>query len=112
MANIRNKAARSEKPEPAHKTQHIRAQPASLEAELIQLIDDFAEFSELSAFLCHAYTTSLSDPKWLTPEIMSGARLCSLCLQSRTTRLKHDLRQIHTGINNSKTTVATKTRLS
>ena len=112
MANNRNKTARSVKPEPAHKVQHTGAQPASLEAELIQLIDDFAEFSELSAFLCHAFAISLSDPKWLNPEIISGARMCSICLQSRSAKLKNDLRQIHTGINNSKTEAATKTRLS
>jgi len=112
MANIRNQAARSGKPELAHNTQHTRDQPAALENELIQLIDDFAEFSDINAFMCHAFATSLSDPKWLNPEIITGARLCSIWLQSRTNKLKNDIRQIHAGINNSKNAAAAKTRLS
>ena len=67
-----------------------------LEAELIQLRDDFAEFSDISAFLNHAMAISLSGQEWLNSEVISGARICSNCLKSQTRQLKQDIQRIHT----------------
>ena len=69
-------------------------QPQSLAEELIQLNDDFAEFREISAFLCHAYATSLSDHDWLDKDIIAGARRCSNWLQSRTGKLNEHVRHV------------------
>jgi hypothetical protein len=102
MAKIKNPATLSGKPERLHKMKLDNDLSPALKTELIELIDDFAEFSEISAFLCHAYATSLSDPKWLNQEITSGARICSIWLQSRTCKLKDDIQHIREAFSNSK----------
>lgn len=69
----------------------ISEQSPSLTDELLQLNDKFVEYSEVNAFLCHAFATSLSEHEWLDQEIISGARRCSNWLQSRTSDLRDDM---------------------
>ena len=102
MAKIKNKTALLDKPGRALKKKLNKVHPPSLEVELIQLIDDFAEFSDISAFLSHALATSLSSQEQLNHEIISGARICSLWLQSKTSQLKDDMRHIQKGFTQSK----------
>jgi len=77
------------------KRNHASLKVPTLEAEMIQLRDDFAEFSDISAFLNHAMANTLSGQEVLNPEIIAGARICSHCLQSRTSQLKQDIQRIH-----------------
>ncbi len=70
-------------------------QERSLSDELTQLNDDFLEFSEINAFLCHAFASALSEHEWLNTEVVDGARRCSTWLQSRTSELREDFRNVH-----------------
>ncbi len=73
----------------------VSDQALSLSDELTQLNDDFVEFSEVNAFLCHAFASALSDHEWLNTEVIDGARRCSTWLQSRTSELREDFRHVH-----------------
>ena len=95
MAKIKKKSSLSDKPEQVANKKKVGGKLPPLATELIQLKDDFAEFCDISAFLCHALASSLSDREWLNQEIISGARICSNWLQSRTTELKTDIRHVH-----------------
>lgn len=70
-------------------------QALSLSDELTQLNDDFVEFSEINAFLCHAFASALSDHDWLNTDAIDGARRCATWLQSRTSELREDFRNVH-----------------
>ncbi len=59
---------------------------------MLQLEDDFAEYADVSAFLCNALAATLKEHHWLTPEVVSGARLCSCWLQRRASELRVELR--------------------
>ncbi|MDP2816167.1 MAG: hypothetical protein Q8O19_05765 [Rectinemataceae bacterium] len=74
---------------------HNGDQERSLSDELTQLNDDFVEFSEINAFLCHAFASALSDHEWLNTDAIDGARRCATWLQSRTGELKEDFRHVH-----------------
>jgi hypothetical protein len=63
--------------------------------KLTQLNDSFIEYSEINAFLINAFSSTLSEHEWLNPEIISGARRCSIWLQSRTIQIKEELRHVH-----------------
>lgn len=95
MTKIKIKAPIPAKHAQAAKKKHLSSKTPLLENELIQLIDDFAEFSDISAFLCNAYATTLADHERLNQEIISGARICSVWLQSRTSKLKADIQDVH-----------------
>lgn len=70
-------------------------QERSLSDELTQLNDDFVEFSEINAFLCHAFASALSEHEWLNSDAIDGARRCSNWQQSRTSELREDFRHVH-----------------
>lgn len=95
MTTAQKKAAIPAKSAQAAKRKHTSSKLPSLADELIQLIDDFAEYSDISAFLCHAFASTLADHERVNPEIMSGARICSDWLQKRTGELNVNLRQVH-----------------
>lgn len=63
--------------------------------QLTQLNDNFIEYSEINAFLINAFSSALSEHEWLNPEVISGARRCSTWLQSRTIKIKEELRHVH-----------------
>ena len=62
--------------------------------EIIQLNDDFREFSHISSFLAHAMATSLAEHQWLDNDVISGGRLCSNWLQKRTSKLRDEMRHV------------------
>ena len=66
-----------------------------LAEKLLQLNDDFAEYSEVSAFLCRAMTSALSDPESLDECAVLGAKRCSAWLQIRADELQKSLRHVH-----------------
>lgn len=68
---------------------------------LLQLEDDFAEFASLSAFLTNAFVVTIKEHEWLTPEIVSGARLCSCRLQQRAVELKDELHVLRLNYGNT-----------
>lgn len=70
-------------------------QELSLSDELTQLNDNFVEFSEINAFLCHAFASALSDHEWLNSDAIDGARRCATWLQSKTGELREDFRHVH-----------------
>ncbi|MDD4979495.1 MAG: hypothetical protein PHI29_12790 [Gallionella sp.] len=70
--------------------------PVSLADTLITLHDDFAEFCNISAFMCHGFASAIEKPEWLNAEIVSGARICSNWLQGRCVQLKDEIRQVNT----------------
>jgi hypothetical protein len=76
---------------PTLQAQHSDKHSNPLAADLIQLIDEVAEFADLSAFINHALTTSLSRPELLNAHITSGARICSTLLQNHSTTLQINL---------------------
>ena len=95
MTTNRQKGTRAMKATPSSKKDSVSNKALSLAEELLQLSDDFAEFSDMSAFLCNAFATSLNEHEWLNKEIISGARICSNWLYSRTCVLKNDIRQVN-----------------
>jgi hypothetical protein len=58
-------------------------QERSLSDELTQLNDDFVEFSEINAFLCHAFASALSDHEWLNSDAIDGSRHCHIPIPER-----------------------------
>lgn len=95
MTKNKKKPAQSAEGEQPVKRQHVSRKVPPLEEELIKLNDDFAEFSDVSAFLCRAYATTLADHERLNQDIISGARICSSWLQEKACTLKTDLRHVH-----------------
>lgn len=95
MANTRKKTATANKPAQSAKNSLASNKAPPLADELLQLNDDFAEFSEISAFLCHAFATALSGHESLNEEVISGARRCSNWLQFRSGELKDGIRHVH-----------------
>jgi hypothetical protein len=68
--------------------------PKPLVEEIIQLSDDFSEFTHLSAFLGHALANSLEKHEWLDQDIIAGGRLCSNWLQKRMSQLRDEMRHV------------------
>lgn len=94
MTNTRNNVFTSNKSGQDVNSEHAPAEVASLSDELIQLSDDFGEFSDVSAFMCNAFANALTEHERLNQEIISGARICSDWLQQKTRELKDDIRQV------------------
>lgn len=95
MAKTRQTTAKSNHPcKPAQKPP-VSDRPPPLAEELLQFSDDFAEYSEISAFLCHAFATALSDHESLNADVIHGARRCSNWLQFRSGELMDDIRHVH-----------------
>ncbi|OIR08848.1 hypothetical protein GALL_88410 [mine drainage metagenome] len=94
MSNACNNVFTSNKSEQNVNGEHAAAEAASLTDELIQLNDDFGEFSDVSAFMCNAFANALKEHERLNKEIISGARICSDWLQQKTGELKDDIRQV------------------
>lgn len=67
--------------------------------KLIQLSDEFSEFSAKSAFITHALVLSLLEPDFLTPEISSGARFCTEELQRTLLKIKEDIKSLQTNVD-------------
>lgn len=95
MANTRQKTAIPNKPVLSAKATNISDKVPPLADELLQLNDDFAEYSEISAFLCHAFASALSDHESLNEDVIAGARRCSNWLQFRSGELKDAIRHVH-----------------
>lgn len=95
MANTRQKPATANKLAQLGKKSRVSDKAPPLADELLQLNDDFAEFSEISAFLCHAFAIALSDHESLNKNVISGAMRCSNWLQFRSEALKDDIRHVH-----------------
>jgi hypothetical protein len=95
MTSNQQKNTRTMKATQTSKKNSASAKALPLAEELLQLSDDFAEYSDMSAFLCNAFATSLNEHEWLNKEIISGARICSNWLYSRTCVLKNDIRQVN-----------------
>ncbi len=94
MTNNRQKTATSNKPAQPGKNTCVSDKTPLLADELLQLDDDFAEYSEISAFLCHAFAVALSDHQTLNADVISGARRCSNWLQFRSEELKDNIRHV------------------
>lgn len=95
MTNTRQKTAIANKPALPAKTIRVSDKTPPLAEELLQLDDDFTEYSEISAFLCHAFAVALSDHESLNEDVISGARRCSNWLQFRSMELKNDVKHVH-----------------
>lgn len=95
MTDPRQIASTANKPAQPAKNTNISSKEPSLAEELLQLDDDFAEHSEVSAFLCHAFATALSDYESLNEDVILGARRCSNWLQFRSGELKNAIRHVH-----------------
>lgn len=65
-----------------------------LAEDLIHLKDAFDEFSAINAFTSHALALSLAAHDWLSPDIISGSRLCANEVQLRMNKLKAELQQV------------------
>jgi DnaJ-domain-containing protein 1 len=96
MTRTSNNAFTSNKPEQDVDSEHASAPAPSLTDELIQLSDDFGEFSDVSAFMCNAFANALKEHERLNREIISGARICADWLQQKTSELKDDISQVRT----------------
>lgn len=94
MTNTRNNVFTSNKSEQDVNGEHASVEAPSLTDELIQLNDDFGEFSAVSAFMSNAFANALTEHERLNKEIISGARICSDWLQQKTSELRDDLRQV------------------
>jgi hypothetical protein len=95
MSKVSHKTAPSRTVKPTLQSQHSDKHSNPLAADLIQLIDEVAEFADLSAFINHALTTSLSRPELLNPHIASGARICSALSQNQSAALQGNLAAMH-----------------
>lgn len=94
MSNTCNNVFTSNKSKQDVDSEHASTEAPSLTDELIQLNDDFGEFSDVSAFMCNAFANALTEHERLNKEIISGARICSDWLQQKTSELKDDIRQV------------------
>jgi hypothetical protein len=95
MTNTRKKTAISTKPALSGKKTLNSDELAPLADELLQLDDDFTEYSEISSFLCLAFATALSNHESLNKDVISGAMRCSNWLQFRSGELKDDIKHAH-----------------
>lgn len=95
MVNIKRKSVISSKPAKHVKNIQGMDKKLPLADELLQLDDDFSEFSEISAFLCQAFATVLSDHESLNKDVIAGAMRCSNWLQFRSGELKKAIRHVH-----------------
>ena len=96
MTNIKQKSAIPNQPALTVKTGYITPNAPPLAAELLQLDDDFTEFSEISAFLCHAFAGALIDHESINKDVIAGAKRCSNWLQFRSQEIRDDIRLVHT----------------
>ncbi|OIR09783.1 hypothetical protein GALL_81890 [mine drainage metagenome] len=96
MTTNRQKTTRAKRTMQPSKKKFVSTKAQPLADELLQLNDDFAEFSDMSAFLCNAFAITLAEHEWLNEEIISGARICSNWLYSRTCKFKDDIRHVNT----------------
>ena len=94
MTNTRSNVFTTNKSGQDVNGKHASAEAPSLTDELIQLNDDFGEFSAVSAFMSNAFANALTEHERLNKEIISGARVCSDWLQQKTSELMDDLRQV------------------
>ncbi len=94
MTHTSNNVFTSNKSEQDVNGEHDSAEAPSLTGELIQLNDEFGEFSDVSAFMCNAFANALTEHERLNKEIISGARICSDWLQQKTGELKDDIRHV------------------
>lgn len=88
------KRERPTKPGKHRQTDKDTGRPQVTKDALLQFTDDFAEYADLSAFICNAFAATLKEHQWLTPEIVSGARLCSCWLERRANKLKAELHSV------------------
>ena len=95
MTKIRQKTAISNQPAQNVKTGCINPNAPPLAAELLQLDDDFTEFSEINAFLCHAFAGALIDHESINKDVIAGAKRCSNWLQFRSQEIRDDIRMVH-----------------
>ena len=95
MTNTKQKSAISARPALPGKNPIISHKVQPLADELLQLDDDFTEYSEISAFLCYAFATALTNHESLNKDIISGAMRCSNWLQFRSGELKGDIKHVH-----------------
>ena len=107
MPKIAPKIPPSRVTKPTPQSPHIDEQCNTLEADLIQLIDDMAEFVDVSIFINHALAASLSRPELLNAHIASGSRICSALLQSQSTAIQDNLREFHARVIATRNTGAT-----
>lgn len=63
--------------------------------EFIQLVDDFAEYRCINAFLSSSYTAIMSSHEPIRAEVIQGAKRCAELVQDREFRLKGLLDRIH-----------------
>ena len=94
MTKIRQKTAISNRPALTVKTGYINPNAPPLAAELLQLDDDFTEFSEISAFLCHGFAGALIDHESINKDVIAGAKRCSNWLQFRSQEIRDDIKLV------------------
>jgi hypothetical protein len=94
MTKIKKSSGMPLKIEQPNSTLNARPETPPIDEALIKLIDDITEFSDISAFICHALAVSLSDRERINDEIATGARICTNWLQSRANVIKEDIRHV------------------
>ena len=103
MTISKQKKHKPAEPETLTQKEMSLQQRATHRNALLQLEDDFAEFASLSAFLSNAFAATLKEQEWLTPEIVSGARLCSCWQQQRAAELKAELHALRLSCDKTNT---------
>lgn len=66
----------------------------TLAHEITQMVDHFAEYSSVNAFLCSSFTSIMSSNEPIRPEVIQGAKQCAETIQARGQELKTILEHI------------------
>ena len=63
-------------------------------ADLVRLVDEFADFHDHCAFMCDAFASMAGDEDGLDPSTAEGVRRYSEWLKHRAQVLKQELRRV------------------
>jgi hypothetical protein len=73
-----------------------------LQLKVLQLYDEFAQFSCQCAFLCDSFSTISAQPEFIEPETIDGIQYYSRWLKTRTLEIKSELKKVHTQLKKIK----------
>jgi hypothetical protein len=66
-----------------------------LQLKVLQLYDEFTQFSYQCAFLCDSFSTISAQPELIEPETIDGIQHYSRWLKTRTLEIKSELKKVH-----------------
>lgn len=95
MPKITNKNSKQKMPETHSNISNDGDGIPPLPEAIMKLIDDFADYSDISAFICHALAVSLSEQEQPNKKIIAGARICSGWLQTQSAAIQGNLSDVH-----------------